>query len=449
MEHFLGLPPVGSEHGPGIDHSIGVIHWLMLVLFAGWFAYYLITLLRFRKSKNPSASYLGAKSNFAIYAAGLVAVFELGMLFTVDAPLWARRVTNFPSAPAATEIRIVAEQFSWNIHYPGNDGKFGKTSMNLIDADNPLGLDRNDPDAKDDITAINQLYLPVNKPVLIHLSSKDVIHSLNLPLFRVKQDAIPGMSIPVWFIPTKTTNEIRQELRQQFSVAGAMSKIAKLVLPEVRNIHLSRGDKMGDMILMKDYPDASGGVAASKGERLDTSVVGRLSEAGVTEITARKAAEFDAYISMEEHKDNGGNVLVGKNETLTEEAITKLLESEVKEISGRHSSNIDPYVVMESYSDKAGTSIVQAGEPLSEEIISKLAEAGISEITLAPATPTEIACAQLCGLGHYRMRGYMNVVTPEEFTKWCNEQEAAINPPATASDASQATPETISGSQAK
>ena len=100
-------------------------------------------------------------------------------------------------------MRVVAEQFAWNVHYPGKDGKFGKASISLIDAENPLGLDRNDPDAKDDIITLNQLNIPVNKPVIVYLTSKDVIHSFTLYEMRVKQDAIPGMDIPVWFVPTR------------------------------------------------------------------------------------------------------------------------------------------------------------------------------------------------------------------------------------------------------
>jgi cytochrome c oxidase subunit 2 len=100
-------------------------------------------------------------------------------------------------------VRVVAEQFAWNVHYPGPDGKFGRTDLKLVNADNPLGLDRSDPDAKDDIATINQLNLPIDRPVLIHLSSKDVIHSFGVYELRVKQDAIPGMSIPVWFIPNR------------------------------------------------------------------------------------------------------------------------------------------------------------------------------------------------------------------------------------------------------
>ena len=95
-------------------------------------------------------------------------------------PAWATRVKAFPSESEAVVVRVVGEQFAWNIHYPGPDGKFGRTDIKLVTADNPLGLDRTDPDAKDDITTINQLNLPVDRPVLVHLSSKDVIHSFGL-----------------------------------------------------------------------------------------------------------------------------------------------------------------------------------------------------------------------------------------------------------------------------
>ena len=81
-------------------------------------------------------------------------------------------------------------------------GSAGATSS-CVAADNPLGLDRTDADAKDDIATINQLNLPVDRPVLVHLSSKDVIHSFGLFEMRVKQDAIPGLDIPVWFIPNR------------------------------------------------------------------------------------------------------------------------------------------------------------------------------------------------------------------------------------------------------
>ena len=107
-------------------------------------------------------------------------------------------------------VQVTGEQFAWNVHYPGPDGKFGRTDIKLLDAqENPLGLDRSDPAAKDDVTTLNQLYLPVNKPIIVRLRSKDVIHSFGVPEFRVKQDAIPGLTIPIWFVPDVTTAEMR------------------------------------------------------------------------------------------------------------------------------------------------------------------------------------------------------------------------------------------------
>jgi cytochrome c oxidase subunit 2 len=112
-------------------------------------------------------------------------------------------VKQFPAESEAVRVRVVGEQFAWNVHYPGPDGKFGRTDIKLVSADNPLGLDRTDPNAKDDVTTINQLNLPIDRPVLVQLSTKDVIHSFGLYEMRVKQDAVPGMQIPVWFIPNR------------------------------------------------------------------------------------------------------------------------------------------------------------------------------------------------------------------------------------------------------
>jgi cytochrome c oxidase subunit II len=160
-------------------------------------------LFRFRKGANPKASYTGAHGKFAKSTEVAVAVIEIGLLVFYAIPAWATRVKAFPAESQAVVVRVVAEQFAWNVQYPGPDGKFGRTDIKLVSADNPLGLDRSDPNAKDDITTINQLNLPVDRPVLVHLSSKDVIHSFGLYEMRVKQDAIPGMTIPVWFIPNR------------------------------------------------------------------------------------------------------------------------------------------------------------------------------------------------------------------------------------------------------
>jgi cytochrome c oxidase subunit 2 len=203
MLKYLGLPVAASAHAAEIDHMMVLVHWLMLVLFVGWGFFFLFVLFRFRSGANPKASYAGAKGKFAKSTEIAVAIVEIVLLVGYAIPAWATRVRQFPSESEAVVVRVVGEQFLWNVHYPGPDGKFGRTDIKLVNADNPLGLDRTDPNAKDDITTINQFNIPVDRPILVHLSSKDVIHSFGLYEMRVKQDAIPGMDIPVWFVPTR------------------------------------------------------------------------------------------------------------------------------------------------------------------------------------------------------------------------------------------------------
>jgi len=200
---ILGLSPLASANGVEVDNVLGLIHLFMLLLFAGWGIFFLYTLIRFRKSKNPTGDYAGVKSPFSSYVEVGIVIIEAVLLIGFAFPLWSKRVDAFPPAEQSTVVRVIGEQFAWNVHYPGSDGIFGKRDINLVSSGNPLGLDWEDPYAKDDITTINQLHLPVNKTAIIHLSSKDVIHSFTLRNMRVTQDAIPGMSIPVWFKPVK------------------------------------------------------------------------------------------------------------------------------------------------------------------------------------------------------------------------------------------------------
>jgi cytochrome c oxidase subunit 2 len=203
MLNWLGLPVAASTHAGEIDQMLVIVHWLMLLLFVGWGAFFLYALVRFRKGANPTASYTGAHGKISKGLEIAVAVIEIVLLVFFAIPAWAKRVNAFPSDSQAFAVRVVGEQFAWNVQYPGKDGKFGRTDPKLVSADNPLGLDRKDPNAKDDITTINQLNIPVDRPILVHLSSKDVIHSFGLYEMRVKQDAIPGLDIPVWFIPNR------------------------------------------------------------------------------------------------------------------------------------------------------------------------------------------------------------------------------------------------------
>jgi len=212
MTEWLGLPPLAAAHGAQIDNLIGWIHIFMLILFVGWGGFFLYTLVRFRKSRNPVADYKGVTSNRSTYLEVGVAVVEAVLLIGFAIPLWAARIGDIPAENESQIVQVTGEQFAWNFHYPGPDGQFGRTDIKLLDlTSNPLGLDRSDPAAKDDVTTVNQLYLPVNRPAILRLRSKDVIHSFGVPEFRVKQDAVPGLTIPIWFIPTITTADMRTQ----------------------------------------------------------------------------------------------------------------------------------------------------------------------------------------------------------------------------------------------
>lgn len=207
LVQFMNMPVDASAHGHEIDTMMSLVHWLMIILFVIWAPYFLYSLYRFRASKNPEASYEGSKSKWSTYVEVGVVLAEAVLLVGFAFPVWAdlTEEESQPPTAEAVEVRVVAEQFNWNIHYPGPDGVFGSTSADLVDSQtNPLGLDPDDPASNDDIVTRNELHLPVNAPAIVHLSSKDVIHSFFLPNMRIKQDAIPGMEIPVWFEPVET-----------------------------------------------------------------------------------------------------------------------------------------------------------------------------------------------------------------------------------------------------
>lgn len=200
MSRFL--PPVASAHGSDVDWVLTLVHWLVFILFAGWGAYFLWVLVRFRQRRQPVADYAGARGRLATMSEAGVVVAEAVLLVVIALPLWFSRTSTPPDATNAVVIRVVAEQFLWNVHYPGGDGIFGQTAVELITDTNPLGLDRASPGGRDDLVLINDLHVPIDQPVVIQLSSKDVVHSFGVAALRIKQDVIPGLLSPVWFTPT-------------------------------------------------------------------------------------------------------------------------------------------------------------------------------------------------------------------------------------------------------
>ncbi len=210
MSDLLGLPVLASEHGRHVDNLIIYLHWLMIVLFVGWLAYFAYALFRFHRSRNPKADYFGVRNHASSYIEGAVALVEGVLLVGLAVPLWAKAVDQFPKDSESTVIQVVAEQFNWNVRYPGKDGVFGRQDMRWVRPDNVFAVDPNDPHGKDDVQTLNEVHVPLvktangeYKPVIIYISSRDVVHSFKIIALRVTQDAIPGLRIPIWFRPTQ------------------------------------------------------------------------------------------------------------------------------------------------------------------------------------------------------------------------------------------------------
>jgi len=201
---LFGLRENYSAHGGQVDHLMETVHWFMLALFVGWTCFFFICLFKFWHKRNPKASYDGVRNHVSSHMEVAVIIIEAVLLLGFAFPLWAERVDGWKKVQEMdpVRVRVVGYQFGWAYHYPGTDEKFGRTDAALIDGNNALGIDYSDPNAHDDfIEAI--LRLPVKRPAVLNIGTKDVIHNYAIVPMRVQQDAIPGKEIPMWFTPVK------------------------------------------------------------------------------------------------------------------------------------------------------------------------------------------------------------------------------------------------------
>lgn len=199
IERFL--PIAGSAHAAAFDAVLRDVHIHMAIQALAWGLFFIYVLIRFRSGAQPEPRARGLRPLIPVLAIGAVIAGDVVLLAAAALPAWFGRMAMPDANPAPLEIRVTGEQFAWNIHYPGLDGQFGRTGQAFISAANPVGIDRSDPNAKDDIGLLNTLTLPLNRPVVVHLTSRDVIHSFTLNEMRVRQDAVPGMTMHTWFTP--------------------------------------------------------------------------------------------------------------------------------------------------------------------------------------------------------------------------------------------------------
>jgi cytochrome c oxidase subunit 2 len=184
-----------------IDDTIIITFWITGGVFTAILLFMAYCVFRFRHQPRRRAAYEPENKKLEWWLTIVTAV-GVGAMLTPGLFVWAQFVTV---PEGASEAEAIGQQWQWSFRLPGEDGRLGKSDTQYISSDNPLGLNPNDRDARDDVVIEGEdFHLPLGKPVKLLLRSIDVVHSFYVPEFRTKMDLLPGMVTYVWFIPTRT-----------------------------------------------------------------------------------------------------------------------------------------------------------------------------------------------------------------------------------------------------
>lgn len=203
------LPQSASVEGEAYDSMFvvtvtvtGIVFFITHILLF-WFAF------RYKATENRTSYFLAHNNKLEVIWTTIPAIV-MAILVAIGLRNW-MNITS-PAPAEANVIEIVGKQFNWIVRYPGNDNVLGKRNYRQInDATNVLGMDEKDPASADDIVAQNgEMHLVVGKPVKLIIGSRDVIHDVGLPHFRLKMDAVPGITTTLWFTPKITSARMKE-----------------------------------------------------------------------------------------------------------------------------------------------------------------------------------------------------------------------------------------------
>jgi len=203
------LPEASSVHGRRTDDlfwfSMGILTIAFVVV--NFLIFYFSWKYRFKKG-NVATFYPDNHKLEMVWT--IIPAIVMATLVFTGWRAWADITSEAPQD--AEVIEIVGKQFGWIARYAGvHDNKLGDYNYKFIDAQNELGLDLSDENSFDDFTNPSVMHIPANKPVLLRIRARDVLHSVFIPHMRVKMDAVPGMPTKFWFVADKTTEEMRAE----------------------------------------------------------------------------------------------------------------------------------------------------------------------------------------------------------------------------------------------
>ena len=184
-----------------IDNAILITFWITGFVFVAVLLFMTYCVLKFRHQEGRRAAYEPENKKLEWWLTGITTVGIVAML-TPGLFVW----DDFINVPEdAAEIEVVGKQWDFAYRLPGEDGVLGKSDPKLIDFDNPLGIDPDDPNGRDDVMVeFADIHLPIDQPVKVLLRSIDVLHNVYVPEFRAKMDMVPGTVTYYWLTPTRT-----------------------------------------------------------------------------------------------------------------------------------------------------------------------------------------------------------------------------------------------------
>ena len=194
------LTEIASNWG-AIDNTIYITMWVAGFVFLAVNLFLAYAIYKYRYDKNRRANYEPENKKLEVWLTGFTALGVAAML-TPGLFVWA----SFVQPPEdAHKVEIVGQQWQWSFRYPGADGVLGTADTSFISESNPLGVNPNDPNGRDDIIVeTKEMHLPVGENVHLLLRSKDVLHDFTVAQFRVKMDMVPGTETYMWLQPTRT-----------------------------------------------------------------------------------------------------------------------------------------------------------------------------------------------------------------------------------------------------
>ena len=456
------LPENFSVHGGQLDLLFNTIFVVCAIVMLGVFFFLIKFCIKYRYRPEVKKAHFthGNKRLELIWT--IIPTILLLALSLWAAGAWDayRYAPKTAVDPERAQILVIAQQFKWNVVYPGPDKKLGryliyprttdtawpfgsdlasitgvagpaylppekaqKFLSDYIQNTNPLGKDFSDPDGADDDwkDAIRTLHVPKGRPIDIHLSSRDVLHDFYLPEYRVKLDAVPGMRGHIYFTATHSSAEIEKQTQRDYTPDELAKVIENETTPQYRFVVAP--ENAGLFTVTETIP---GGMKKARGPGGKVIMVPD---------PAKPPREVTRPIIT-----NGDSVTKQSLEALRQPIEQKYAIDKLAAAIAAPSAPEQRFVVADSEDEKVKSAVTN-GAVVTAAGVEKLKAAGVETVTasrqVAKVTAIkskvwEIVCEELCGNGHTAMRGTMVVLEPEEYARRFESKRDGTAPPAAA-----------------